>query len=256
MLARLHASMRHFCRLVGQASEGAHAIDRGGVVAAVVPACPERAVVNSVAYDEPAALAEAYDEIAAAYAALPATWTVWVHHGDREAAELLEGRGHVLDAEPEAMGRDLSGIERPPKDALSDWTAAGRLADVGPINDRAYRFDTDSFARALAYFPDDAARVYTASEGGEPVACVMTVDHGPNVDVEWVAVVPEARGRGLSGKLIAHALADAAERGIETTTLVATQLGRPVYDRLGYRPLGQLQMWERRTTRARPAPRT
>jgi hypothetical protein len=28
--------------------------------------------------------------------------------------------------------------------------------------------------------------------------------------------------------------------------VVATALGRPVYDRLGYRPLGTLQMWERR----------
>ena len=61
-----------------------------------------------------------------------------------------------------------------------------------------------------------------------------------------VAVVPEARGQGLSGKLIAHSLADAVERGCRTGTLVATQLGRPVYERLGFRPLGALEMWERR----------
>jgi predicted GNAT family acetyltransferase len=61
-----------------------------------------------------------------------------------------------------------------------------------------------------------------------------------------VAVVPEARGQGLSGKLIAHALADAVERGRRTSTLVATKLGRPVYEKLGYRPLGVLEMWERR----------
>ena len=61
-----------------------------------------------------------------------------------------------------------------------------------------------------------------------------------------VAVVPEARGRGLSGKLIAHSLADAVERGQQTSTLVATKLGRPVYERLGFRALGVLEMWERR----------
>jgi GNAT superfamily N-acetyltransferase len=239
--------MRHFCRLVGQASDGARVLERDGVVAAVVPACPERAVVNSVSYEEPGALAAAYDEIAGAYAEIGANWTVWVHHGDREAAGLLERRGHVLDAEPEAMGRELRGVERPADDALSEWTSGGRMADVAAINDRAYQWGTDSFSRAFAHLPDGAAHVYTAGEGGEPVACVTTVDCAGNADVEWVAVVPEARGRGLSGKLLAHALADAEERGAETTTLVATRLGRPVYDRLGFRPLGTLQMWELRS---------
>jgi GNAT superfamily N-acetyltransferase len=245
MVDRLHASMQHFLRLLGRASEGARALERDGAVAAVVPASPERAVLNSVAYTDVGGLADSYDEIAAAYAEIGASWTVWVHHGDRDAAALLERRGHFLDAEPEAMGRELDGVERPPDGALSEWTAGGRIADVGPINDRAYAFGTDSFARGLARFPEDEARVYTASEAGKPVACLMTVDHERNTDIEWVAVVPEARGRGLSGKLLAHALADAAKRGTETSTLVATRLGRPVYERLGYRALGRLQMWER-----------
>jgi GNAT superfamily N-acetyltransferase len=72
------------------------------------------------------------------------------------------------------------------------------------------------------------------------------LDHERNADVEMVAVVPEARGHGVAGKLLAHALADAAERGLETSTLIATRMGRPVYERLGYRDVGTLQMWERR----------
>jgi predicted GNAT family acetyltransferase len=78
------------------------------------------------------------------------------------------------------------------------------------------------------------------------VACCATADDGSNTEVQMVAVVPEARGQGLSGKLISHALADAVDRGRRTSTLVATRLGRPVYDRLGFRPLGALEMWERR----------
>jgi GNAT superfamily N-acetyltransferase len=77
----------------------------------------------------------------------------------------------------------------------------------------------------------------------------MVVDVGRNADVEWVAVLPEARGHGLSRKLLANALADAAERGCETTTLVATAMGRPTYERLGYRPLGALQLWEKRVAK-------
>ena len=236
--------MRHFHRLLGQSSEGARVLERDGVMAAIVPACRERPVINSVLYEGPGALAEAYDEIAGAYAEIGANWTVWVHPGDGEAGALLEQKGHFLDAEPAAMGRALAGIERPPQGALLHWTANGRVADVGPINDRAYQFGSDSFARALARFPAGEAHVYTASADGEPVACLMVIDYARNADVQWVAVLPHARGKGLSGKLLAHALADASERGIETTTLVATRLGRPVYERLGYRTLGNLQMWE------------
>jgi GNAT superfamily N-acetyltransferase len=249
MLDRALASMRQWCRLVGQASEGARTLERDGVAAAVVPAAPERSVVNSVVYEWASGLERAYDEVAAAYAEIGAQWTVWVHPGDRDAAALLEARGHVLDAEPELMGATLAAVERPADGALGDWTAAGSPAVMGAINDRSYPFGTDSFSRALAGLPTGAAHVYVASDGGDPVATVTTVDHEGNSEVQMVAVVPEARGRGLSRKLLAHALADAAERGNETSTLVATKLGRPVYERLGFRPLGTLQMWELRRER-------
>ena len=44
----------------------------------------------------------------------------------------------------------------------------------------------------------------------------MIIDHEGNSEREMVAVVPEARGRGITRKLLGHALADAAERGSET----------------------------------------
>ena len=74
----------------------------------------------------------------------------------------------------------------------------------------------------------------------------MTHDHEGDCGVYAVATVPEARGRGLTSALLAHALADARERGCTTTTLEATRMGHSVYERLGYRPLGPVAMWERR----------
>jgi ribosomal protein S18 acetylase RimI-like enzyme len=119
---------------------------------------------------------------------------------------------------------------------------------VGPLNDSAYTFGTDSFTRAFAALPTDELPIYVASLDGRPAGCLVIVDHDGNADVQMVAVAPEARGQGIAGKLLGHALADATERGIETSTLVATKLGRPVYDRLGYRQFGTLHMWEKRPT--------
>jgi N-acetylglutamate synthase-like GNAT family acetyltransferase len=240
--------MLHWYRLVGAGSEGAHTLEREGVVAALVPASPERSVVNAVVYERPEALAAAYDDIAAAYDEIGAKWTAWVHTGDDVTAALLERRGHVLDAAPEAMAVDLAVTppQRPAHDALEEWTAEGDLADVGAINDRAYGYGGDWFSRALTDLPAGKVQIYVARQEGEAVGCSAIVDNGTNCEVQMVAVLPEARGRGISGKLIAHGLADAVDRGARTSTLVATQLGRPVYERLGFRPLGALEMWERR----------
>jgi GNAT superfamily N-acetyltransferase len=227
---------------------GGHVLERDGVTAAIVRAAPERSVVNSVIYESADALAAAYDDVAAAYADIGANWTVWVQPAGRDAASALLGeRGHVLDAEPAAMARALAEPpSRPPRDALEDWTAAGDVADVGRINDRSYTFGTDSWSRALQQLKLDDVHVYVTRRGGEPVACLIIVDHEGHSSVEMVAVVPEARGDGLSGKLLAHALADASERGSASAALISTKLGYPVYRRLGFEEVGDFQMWERR----------
>jgi GNAT superfamily N-acetyltransferase len=244
VIERVFDALAHYARVCAGASEGARALEREGVVAAVVPAVPERSVVNSVIYRAADDLEAAYDDLAAAYDEIGAKWTVWVRPGDDRTAAFLHGRGHVDDAQPVAMIHDLTGLERPPAEALPDWTAEGDLAVVGPLNDRAYGLDTDSFTRALRSLPD-VSRVYVANDDGEPVGCLVMTDNDGNSDVEMVAVVPEARGRGISGNLLLHALVDAAERGCESSTLVATKLGYPVYERVGFRPLGQISMWER-----------
>jgi GNAT superfamily N-acetyltransferase len=246
VIERVVDGLFHFYRLCGSASEGAHTIERDGVLGAVVPAAPERAVANGVAYRRARDLEAAYDELADAYGRIGAKWAVWVWPDDAAAAHFLEARGHVLDAQPAAMIHDLDGVERPAPGALPDWTAEGDFAVVGPLNDRAYAFGTDSFTRALKTRPSDAVHVYVARDEGEPVGCLLMTDHEGNTDVECVAVVPEARGRGISGNLLRHALADALDRGLETSTLVSTVMGYSTYERAGFRPLGRFSMWELR----------
>ena len=244
MIDRAVESMFHWYRLVGSASEGARVLEPDGVMAAVVPAAPERAVVNGVLFRSAPQLEAAYDELASAYAEIGAKWTVWVPPGEDgdAAARFLKSRGHVLDAQPVAMAHDLKGLQPPSHpESISD----GRVDEVGHVNDQAYTFGTDSFSRALQTLPDGAVHIYVFRHDGRPVGCMTTSDHEGNTEVQMVAVVPEARGRGIAGDLLRQALADAANRGSETASLVATKMGSPVYEREGFRALGQLSMWER-----------
>jgi GNAT superfamily N-acetyltransferase len=171
-------------------------------------------------------------------------WTVWIPASDTRSALLLERSGHRLDATPAAMALELAGFEAA-ADAV-EIDVAPRFADVGAINDVAYGYDGGDFARAIAELPDDAAHLYVTRVDEKAAACAVALEHEGDCVIGMVATLPEARGRGLAAALVTRALLDARERGCETSTLQATKMGKPIYDRMGYRDLGALHMWERR----------
>jgi GNAT superfamily N-acetyltransferase len=231
-----------FSCLARRASNG-HALELDGVTAAVVPACAARSVVNCVTYSRAEALATQLERIAHEYdRAGVRAWTVWVPEQDREAARLLEGAGHVLDARPAAMVRSLEGIAPPGVDLdlmEPDMAAAAR------VNDQAYGFPGD-FERAFQSVPPEPAHLYLVRSDGVPACTVLTYEEHRECGIYLVATLPEARGRGLATALMAHALIEARGRGSVTSSLQATARGRPIYERLGYRDIGTVHMWERR----------
>jgi GNAT superfamily N-acetyltransferase len=141
---------------------------------------------------------------------------------------------------------ELSELLPPDPDPSIEIRAELDMPEVSRLNEIAYGWSPGEFgAVANTEIPDTYA--YFASLDGETVGTVVVWDHGESdTEVVWVATLPEARGRGVSKRLMARALADAQDRGRLTTTLVATKLGRPVYERLGYRDFGAIEMWERR----------
>jgi ribosomal protein S18 acetylase RimI-like enzyme len=233
------------CAALAQGSEGARAVALDGVLAAVVPTSPERSVLNSVIYESAGALEQALDRLAVMYEkAGVRAWTVWVPDRDTAAAATLERAGHRLDALPTAMAMDLGGFDRLPSPDL-EVDPEPEPVELGRINDRAYDFDADDFARALTRRPP-GLHAYVARVDGAPAACVAALDHEDDCGIFFVATLPEARGRGLATELMTRALADGRARGCHTTSLQATKAGYPIYARLGYRDCGKLQMWERR----------
>jgi GNAT superfamily N-acetyltransferase len=242
---RLVASLAQWSRTVDGASEGMRVVDRGGLIVTTCPAVPARSIVNDVVYWDPGALADAYEEIDAAYvgAGIDA-WLVWVPEADAETAALLAERGHVLDADPEAMVLDLDVVERPPEPP--GFSRDIDMAALMRLNDEAYSM-SGGFAVALARLTaGDGLYAYGVEDGDGLAAGLVTFDHEDDCSVWLVATRESARGQGLASALMAHAMADARERGRTTSTLEATDMGRPVYERLGYRSLGEVQMWEKR----------
>ncbi len=57
---------------------------------------------------------------------------------------------------------------------------------------------------------------------------------------------PRPPRQGLARRLLHQALIDARDRGLTVSSLQATKMGYPIYERLGYEPICTLEMWERR----------
>jgi GNAT superfamily N-acetyltransferase len=243
-LELVRSSMPPFWRLLAE-STGGRAWERDGVFAAIVPGSPQRSFFNSVLYEDPDPMVRTIDDLADLYAdAGVNAWTVWVPEADVGVAEALEAAGHRLDATPRAMAMPLGDLRPPEPDPELEIREEPDYELVSSINEVAYGFAPGEFP--VMHGDLSALRTYLGSIGGETVACAGAFAHGSDCEIVFVAVLPEGRGRGISGRLMARALADAAEQGFETTTLQATKLGQPVYEKLGYGDYGELQMWERR----------
>lgn len=243
---RARGSVRHEVESFGSAAPDSRLIRGEGLLAAVVPACPQRSVFNSVFYDDPAAPAREHEALAAAYeSAGVRAWTVWVPDEDRATAELLESRGHVLDSVPRAMALELSELGGGPPRPQGIEPAPVEPPTVAALNDRAYGYEDErAFRDALALAT--AARWHGAWLEGEPVACVGTIEAGEDCCVTGVATLPGFQRRGIAGWLLRRALAEARERGLRSASLRASKAGAPAYERLGFRDLGAVEMWELR----------
>jgi GNAT superfamily N-acetyltransferase len=236
-----------FVRLIAAGAEDSRLLSFPGVTAAAVPAAPERSFVNSIVYRLAEELAAALDPLAVHYRTRAIrAWTVWVPEGDRAAIEILSAAGHELDASPAAMALELAELPDPELERL-DWDDRATPGEVAMLNDLAYGWPRDGgFAGAFTAVSDPALRLYRARVDGE-LACVAgTIDRESDCVLVMVATDPAHRGKGLALRLCHAALAQARDRGVATSTLQATKLGQPVYERLGYRSYGTIEMWERR----------
>lgn len=241
---RAVAGVRAEVEAFGSAAPDSLLIRREGLLAAVVPAAPQRSIFNSVYYDDAAALAAEIDDLRAVYESHGVrAWTVWVPEADRETARLLGGRGHSLDSTPRAMAMELTDLAALPPAPGVEHGPIGPPA-CAELNDRAYGYGEDGFRAALA--GETAIHWHGAFEGEAPVGCVGTIAVGDDCCVTGVATPPEHRGRGIASWLMVRALAEARDEGMVTASLQASKAGAPLYERIGFRDLGLIEMWELR----------
>jgi GNAT superfamily N-acetyltransferase len=88
--------------------------------------------------------------------------------------------------------------------------------------------------------------LYLGCIGGKPVATSLCSRTGEVAGIYIVSTLPEFRGRGFGEAMVWRAVMDSHEEGCTMSCLQASKMGRPVYERMGYRTIIDYHIW--RTT--------
>jgi GNAT superfamily N-acetyltransferase len=81
---------------------------------------------------------------------------------------------------------------------------------------------------------DDRLRAFVGTVDGREVTAAASVRTGSTIGIYSVATIPDARGRGFGTAITWHLLAD-ADPGWDVAVLQASEMGRPVYERMGFK---------------------
>lgn len=233
-------------RLLGHHGPGGYVEEGDGWVAAVLPSLAEATLVNGLVVLDPAALPDALALMSAIYAnAGVRRWGVLLDPAPHLRRE-LQAHGLVRDALPFAMAAPLAGMNL---DATTDGPTITRpdYATVGRVNDQAYGHPDDRMEDLIAGFPPGVAHTYGVAYADEIASVAMVSDHDGDATVGFVATLPWAQHQGLASRVLNRALEDARQRGLTTTTLIASHAGRSLYTALGYQDVGTLELWEHRS---------
>jgi GNAT superfamily N-acetyltransferase len=84
---------------------------------------------------------------------------------------------------------------------------------------------------------------YVGYVGGEPVVSGHAVRTGRAIGVYSIATVDTARRRGYGAAMTERILADAVEASCDVAVLQASAMGRPIYERLGFRLVQEYEVF-------------
>jgi predicted acetyltransferase len=77
--------------------------------------------------------------------------------------------------------------------------------------------------------------VYVGYANGAPVVSGLGWRTGRTIGVYAIATLPKARRRGYAAAMTARVVTDGLANGCDLAALQASELGRPIYERLGFR---------------------
>ncbi len=177
---------------------------------------------------------------------------IFLEDPGEEVGGALEALGYERGRNTPAMAiriKDLGPAELPVECTFEE---AGPKADAEFCRAFAEGYEIPLGVAEL-FGPAAAARAgagvesthFVAREGGRIVATSNVSVIDGVAGVYCVSTIPEARGRGLGAYVTTEPLRRAGERGLTTAILHSSEMGDPIYRRLGFSEHGQMALFVR-----------
>jgi len=195
-----------------------------------------------------------------AAAALAEAERVFRTHDRSLGVDVERGRHPNVDAALRAMGlemvatrpamtadvEDMEPAQVPEGIEIVRVTDPELLADLVDVEVGAFETDRGVAEGLLA--PSQLSlpnvRLYAAIADGRAVAQAVTNTQDGAVGVFGVATLPEYRRQGIGTAITAFAIDD-VRRETDLAWLQSTEMGRPLYERMGFRPVSDWDVWVR-----------
>lgn len=170
----------------------------------------------------------------------PFRW--FVEDSDFEQIAKLEEAGLIDVGGYPAMSIELSTIQERSYNAgisIKEMLTSEEIALWVALAKSCYAMEEKEFSIFIEYLihntPSWKVRLYSASYENLPVASCMIIQHGDIASVHWVGTVSQFRGKGLGYAVSHKALVDAKQAGCTHAILFSSDMGNPMYEKIGFR---------------------
>ena len=170
-------------------------------------------------------------------------WKLYGHDLPADLPRRVEAAGLVPGEQDALLAGDAAALASEPAPpagvVLRETASAADIARIAALQERIWGDDygwLPGVLGARAALDPRALRIVVAEAGGEIVSAAwLRLDRAtPFAGLYGGVTLPEWRGRGIYGALVAHRATVAAERGYRYLRVDASPESRPILERLGF----------------------
>jgi hypothetical protein len=156
-------------------------------------------------------------------------------------------RGLLYTRNAPGMAMQVGSVPGRPHGTRIERVGAERLGDFQRVMADGFGMPVEIAAAIIrgSTLEADGVECYLGSVDGTAVATSTLVRTGRTAGVYNVATIESHRRRGLGEAMTWHAVREGMHAGCDVSILQASEMGRPIYERMGYRHVAPYRVYQR-----------